>query len=203
MHNLGGVQNDAPNTTMAGHCRDETDTMCYADGGTLGTMLSVCAGSEHLLDCREDDHYSTAPPAGSYLATHWNPADSSFLDNLAPVTPAPTVSITGATSLRAGLAGTYTATSSAPGTSLTWTAAPAARAPGAKTAASVVVVCPAEYTGTVQLTVDGAVAGGATARATMSVTLAASPLATMTTSLTASPRPPEVDPRSLLRFMRR
>jgi hypothetical protein len=160
--------------------------MCYADGGALGTMLNVCASSEHLLDCRNDDYFSTLPPAGSYLGTHWNPADSAFLDNFAPVAPAPTASISGGTSLRAGLAGTYTAASSAPGATFAWTAAPAACLPGAKTAATVVLVCPAEYTGTVQLTVD-ATAGGATARATVPVTLATSPLATMTTSFTASP----------------
>jgi hypothetical protein len=187
MHNLGGVQNDAPNSTLAGHCRDEADTMCYADGGANGTMISVCSGTEHLLDCREDDYYSTAPGAGSYLASHWNPADSSFLDNLGPVAPAPTVSITGASALRAGLAGTYTATSSDPATSYAWTATPAACIPGGKTAATVTVACPADYTGTVQLAVDGTGSGGTVAHATLPVTLTTSPLATMTTSFTANP----------------
>jgi 5-hydroxyisourate hydrolase-like protein (transthyretin family) len=78
-HTLGSVQNDAPHSTKVGHCWDESDRMCYADGGSY-PMRQVCpADQEPLLDCNDDDYYSTYPPAGSYLATHWNTASSRFL----------------------------------------------------------------------------------------------------------------------------
>lgn len=34
MHNLGGVQNDAPNATAGFHCSDENGEMCYDDDGS-------------------------------------------------------------------------------------------------------------------------------------------------------------------------
>ena len=78
-HTMGTVQNDAPHSTRGGHCWDESDRMCYADGGSH-PMRPVCpADQEPLLDCNDDDYYSTYPPAGSYLATHWNAASSRFL----------------------------------------------------------------------------------------------------------------------------
>ena len=80
MHNLGGVQNDSPNHSPYGHCLDDKDTMCYVDGPGV-VLATVCAGSENerLFDCNKDDYFSTAPASGSYLATHWNTANSGFL----------------------------------------------------------------------------------------------------------------------------
>ncbi|HEX3003173.1 MAG TPA: hypothetical protein VHO27_03110 [Angustibacter sp.] len=87
MHTLGAVQATAPNSTTLGHCTDEYDVMCYADGGlthagTAAVMSAVCPRShEALFDCGNDDYFSTEPPpGGSYLATHWNTARSHFLD---------------------------------------------------------------------------------------------------------------------------
>jgi len=86
MHNLGGVQTTAPNATPASHCTDDADRMCYADGSVAASAIrQVCAAShEALFDCNHDDYFSTSPPAGSYLATHWNSASSVFLTSAAP-----------------------------------------------------------------------------------------------------------------------
>ncbi|GMA85949.1 hypothetical protein GCM10025868_11990 [Angustibacter aerolatus] len=73
-HTLGSVMGGAPHATSAGHCYDESDTMCYADGGGKA-MQQVCAPNlEYLLDCDNDDYYSTYPDPGSWLDTHWNVA---------------------------------------------------------------------------------------------------------------------------------
>jgi hypothetical protein len=85
LHNLGGVQPTAPNATALGHCDDDADRMCYADGSPGLVIRNVCPAShEAFLDCGKNDYYSTSPPAGSYLATRWNTARSSFLDTQPP-----------------------------------------------------------------------------------------------------------------------
>ncbi|MGH9011042.1 MAG: Calx-beta domain-containing protein [Acidimicrobiia bacterium] len=82
MHSLGAVLPNAPNSTPNGHCTDDDDRMCYADGSPALTLRNICgADQEALLDCRHDDYFSTAPPAGSFLATNWNGANSSFLSS--------------------------------------------------------------------------------------------------------------------------
>ncbi|GAA3678316.1 hypothetical protein GCM10022237_42140 [Nocardioides ginsengisoli] len=79
LHTFGGVMSTAPHGTRAGHCWDESDTMCYADGGGFA-MKQVCpAEREYLYDCNNDDYFSTYPDPGSWLDTHWNAADSRFL----------------------------------------------------------------------------------------------------------------------------
>jgi hypothetical protein len=56
--------------------------MCYADGSPALRLRNVCSSDqEALLDCRHDDYFSTAAPAGSFLATNWNGANSSFLSS--------------------------------------------------------------------------------------------------------------------------
>jgi hypothetical protein len=55
--------------------------MCYNDGSGVPVRPDVCpAAHEPYFDCNKDDYFHTNPPAGSYLATRWNPARSSFLD---------------------------------------------------------------------------------------------------------------------------
>ncbi|MEU9007384.1 RICIN domain-containing protein, partial [Streptomyces sp. NPDC048551] len=80
-HNLGAVNNSAPNTSRGAHCTDEYDVMCYSDTPYYPQMRNVCTNqaSENILDCNHDDYFHTSPKPGSYLATHWNIADNQFL----------------------------------------------------------------------------------------------------------------------------
>ncbi len=90
VHLLGGAQPSAPNANDNFHCTDDAEVLCYDDDGVLDGLVwahgrqvrlrSVCrAAHERLLDCGHDDYFHTHPPAGSYLADHWNIATSSFL----------------------------------------------------------------------------------------------------------------------------
>lgn len=125
-HNLGAVNNNAPNTSGGGHCVDEYDVMCYSDSPRFPTMQVKCGdrANNARLDCNHDDYYSTNPPAGSYLATHYNTADNVFLvqgpsgGGGGGGTPPPADTV--APSVPAGLAASdVTAT----GLTLRWTAA--------------------------------------------------------------------------------
>lgn len=99
MHMLGAVQPSAPHRTTLGHCTDEADALCYADGSGQ-PMVSTCtaAGAEALFDCNRDDYFDPRPNPTGYLAGAWNTARSSFLDVVgaapAPVTPAPPTPVT-------------------------------------------------------------------------------------------------------------
>lgn len=95
LHMLGGVlgfsspSQAPPHATNSSHCTDESDRLCYADGvpsgvfrpnGTPTSLTFPCPGThEVLLDCGNDDYFHTNPPAGSWLATHWNTANSAWL----------------------------------------------------------------------------------------------------------------------------
>ena len=93
LHTLGAVVATAPHATSNGHCWDDEDIMCYDDGGIPnppGAIVKVCAGApENLIDCNHDDYYSTKPVAGSWLATHWNVANSQFLISSEPLGAVP------------------------------------------------------------------------------------------------------------------
>ncbi|HST86431.1 MAG TPA: RICIN domain-containing protein [Kineosporiaceae bacterium] len=98
-HNLGAVQYSAPHTSGGGHCTDEWDLMCYSDEPNYPAMTTTCADKAHddLFDCHHDDYSSTNPAAGSYLATHYNSADNTFLNSeslpsVATASPATTAS---------------------------------------------------------------------------------------------------------------
>ena len=91
VHMLGGVQTSARNSTGGFHCSDGLEVMCYDDGTSRSAQRSVCGTETRgLLDCRNDDYFSTSTPAGSYLQTHWNIARSAFLaTTLSGATPSP------------------------------------------------------------------------------------------------------------------
>lgn len=125
LHGLGAVQKSAPNATAGYHCTDEYDVMCYSDAQGVQMQIRCQASSNNtLLDCNHDDYFHTNPPAGSYLATHWNVADSPFLHAAELANPNPTPTPTpspsptpdqGTTSTK-----TYTATLRATSPVRTW-----------------------------------------------------------------------------------
>jgi hypothetical protein len=131
-HTMGAVQPVSPHHTDEGHCWDGKDAMCYADGSKQKQKL-VCHKPDafRLLDCNGDDYFSVSPKGGSYLAKHWNSADSAFLirskAKVLPTQPAKpasmTVDIVDATHLR-----------------VSWTPGPASR--GAVTSWTVAVSPP-------------------------------------------------------------
>jgi len=94
MHTIGAVQFSSPNSSSVqvapgqwdiyGHCIDEYDTMCYADGTPKPLVVRCPSTNERFLDCGHDDYFNTRPPSGSYLATHWNTAMSAFLVRVDP-----------------------------------------------------------------------------------------------------------------------
>ncbi len=109
VHTIGGVlgwsmsvASAPPHATDNSHCTDESDRLCYADGipsgvfrtdGSRTSLTFPCPGShEVLLDCGNDDYFSTSPAPGNWLATHWNTANSAWLaTGPPPGTPGSTV----------------------------------------------------------------------------------------------------------------
>jgi hypothetical protein len=100
-HNLGAVQWSAPHSTQPpgfqlpryGHCWQGADVMCYVeDAGAAHAMQYDCprvgGAIPQAYDCGRDDYFNPAPPAGSYLDTHWNLYESAFLAPCALVAPA-------------------------------------------------------------------------------------------------------------------
>jgi hypothetical protein len=94
IHTMGAVQPHAPDTSsvddgtyvyMYGHCVDEYDTMCYADGSPKDLRYECPEDEERLLDCGDDTYFNTNPSNGSYLDEHWNPAMAAFLVRTDPV----------------------------------------------------------------------------------------------------------------------
>jgi hypothetical protein len=126
-HTLGGVQDSAPHSTLAGHCFDEYDVECYADGGTHGQpgdMTYGCGGvSNQLYDCGGDDYFNPSPSGGSYLATKWNTYNNVFLCALATcgngasgdTTPPDTAITSGPPSTTTATNATFSFSSSEPG----------------------------------------------------------------------------------------
>ena len=106
MHTLGAVQDDAPHST-GGHCWDDlgeahtgADIMCYNDGGVAASKFYARCPATYpeTFDCGKDDYFNPYPPANSYLATKFNPADNKYLSTGEPpawqTLPKPVVTFT-------------------------------------------------------------------------------------------------------------
>ncbi len=120
-HMLGGVQTTAPNATSNYHCRDESDRMCYADAAGVTVVQRCAVSQERLLDCNGNDYFNTRPTFGSWLASHWNVANSAFLATSNPTTPPTTT----ATTVPATTTTAPATTTTKPPTTTTTTTAPA------------------------------------------------------------------------------
>ena len=84
VHNLGAIQDTAPNSTGAGHCTDGYDLMCYNDGGPKGNLYrnTACSsvGNMYVMDCGNNDYFHSNPAGrNTYLSTRWNVANSRFV----------------------------------------------------------------------------------------------------------------------------
>lgn len=85
VHNFGGIQPDAPNSSFGFHCYDNYDLMCERVQG----IPVVCDGLENniLLDCGGDDYYTTrdfdelqrGTIPTQYIQNHLNIANSPYL----------------------------------------------------------------------------------------------------------------------------
>jgi hypothetical protein len=82
-HTLGAVSPNSPHGSGGFHCDDGVDVMCYDDGTLREPMYDRCPAPENLVgarfDCGHDDYFSPNPAPGSYLATHLNVFNSTFL----------------------------------------------------------------------------------------------------------------------------
>ncbi len=201
-HTLGGVQNSAPHSTKVGHCWDESDTMCYADGGAYA-MRQVCpAEREYLLDCNTDDYFSTYPDPGSYLDTHWNAADSRFLigggtgsgggTTGTPTTLGATISVNNPAvpglPTQAGVTPALPTGRSV--TSVTWTAGRKDCTFATPTALQSTVTCPATVSAATTVTATVVDSTGATKSVTSPLTFAAGTARPVSLAVTAAGQTP-------------
>lgn len=91
-HMLGAVQLSAPHSDGTWHCTDTLDLMCYAAGGKAMVKRCYAAIDYDRVDCGKNDYFNPDPAPRSYLATHWNSANNSFLYGGGPAyVPPPTV----------------------------------------------------------------------------------------------------------------
>ena len=180
MHMLGAVQPSAPHATATGHCTEERDAMCYADGDGQA-MRRVCTqpDDEQLFDCGRDDYFDPSPePRSEYLREHWNTADSSFLDRISVARneiglPA-VASIAGPTHLRPGLGATLTVGADRPVRTV-WTSSKKSCLPAWTTGPRVRVQCPTTTTGSVTLMATLTAEDGTVARVNRRIVLSATP----------------------------
>ena len=191
MHMLGAVQPSAPHGTATGHCTDERDAMCYADGdGQAVRWVCTQPDDEQLFDCGRDDYFDPRPePESDYLRRHWNTADSSFLDRISMVRNAiglPAVaSIAGPTRLRPGLGATLTVGADRPVRTV-WTSNKKSCLEAWTTGARVRVQCPTTTAGSVTLMATVTAEDGTVARVNRRIVLSGTPVS-MTVDVLSPP----------------
>jgi hypothetical protein len=87
-HTLGSVSDNAPHSTLAGHCTDGYSIMCYNDGGAQASLYTATAcptgggpaGYDGVVfDCGGDDYLSPSPDPSGWLFGHWNVFNSVFM----------------------------------------------------------------------------------------------------------------------------
>ncbi|WP_238015917.1 RICIN domain-containing protein [Dactylosporangium sp. AC04546] len=164
-HNLGAVNNNAPNSSKAGHCLDEYDIMCYNDSGGLKTSVKCTdKAKDNRLDCNHDDYYNTNPSPGSYLANNWNVANNQFLiagsggTNPPPPSPSPTKTTAAPTPSKTTASPSPSKTTASP--SPTKTATPTPTPTGTKPPTGLKELRTSDVTATsVRLSWDAAAAG--------------------------------------------
>lgn len=82
-HAFGSVNTSAKYSDGNWHCTIGWDLMCDYSGHSVDN--SLCDYSHlSLLDCTGDEYFNLNPAPGSYLATHWNVANSKYLIHTAP-----------------------------------------------------------------------------------------------------------------------
>lgn len=200
MHMLGAVQPSAPNATAYGHCTDERDAMCYADGdGQRVRQVCTQPDDEQLFDCGRDDYFDPRlRPVSTYLRTHWNTADSSFLDRISADSNAqglpPVVAMSGPSRLRPGLAAPLSVRSDRPVT-VTWRSS-MPECLDEPAGPEVRLQCPTDVAGSVTVTATATADDGTQARVSRRVLLSDTP-ARLTVTLDAVPEV-DVDAAGLL-----
>ncbi len=80
LHTLGAVNRSAPHSNGSGHCLDRHDPLCYTTSPSYIDSHCTDDKLEFVPDCNHDDYFNTtnlSPTA--YLTTHWNIANSPYL----------------------------------------------------------------------------------------------------------------------------
>lgn len=80
-HAMGAVNRTAPDATQEGHQRRMSELMTATEGVSdfIQRPDRPSEWVEWRIDPDGDSHFHPSPPAGSYLATHWNVCLSPFL----------------------------------------------------------------------------------------------------------------------------